>query len=98
MMAADQFGDLDPQDRISYSKRAAKALGKVQPQKQRKAIRDAIVALVAHPRPNGCEKLENGQGEYRIRVGEYRVIYEIQDEMIKIQVLNLGPRGDIYKR
>lgn len=97
-MGADTFEGLDPQDRISYSTKAAKAFRRVQPEKQRKAIRDAILDLVAEPRPDGCTKLTNGEGEYRIRVGGYRVIYEIHDEMIRIQVLNLGPRGDIYKR
>lgn len=97
-MNSDSFERLDPQDRISYSHRAAKAFRRVQPRKQREAIRDAIVELVTDPRPAGCKKLSGGEGEYRIRVGDYRVIYEIHDQKIKIQVLNLGPRGDVYKR
>lgn len=96
-MATDDYEGVDPRDRISYSKKAAKAFRRVQPQKQREAIRDAIVELVADPRPDGCKKLTDGDGEYRIRVGEYRVIYEIHEGKIRIQVLNLGPRGDIYK-
>lgn len=97
-MPAEPVGDLDPRDRIEYSNRAARAFRKVQPQKQREAIRDAIVALVHEPRPDGCTKLTNGKGAFRIRVGEYRVVYEIREGRIRILVLHLGPRGDVYKR
>lgn len=97
-MTEDFFGHLAPEDRITYSRAAAKAFRRVQLRKQREAIRDTIVDLVSEPRPDGCKKLTNGRRAYRIRVGDYRVIYEIHEDRIKIQVLTLGPRGDIYKR
>lgn len=96
--AADSFTHIAPKDRITHSKTAARAFRRVQPGKQREAIRDAIVDLVREPRPDGRKKLTSGHGAYRIRVGDYRVICEIHEGRIRIQVLTLGPRGDIYKR
>lgn len=55
-MGADNSTNLDPQDQISYSRKAAKAFRRVQPQKQREAIRDAIIELVADPRPDGVHE------------------------------------------
>ena len=56
-MSTDRYGNVDPLDWISYSKKAATSFRRVQPQKQREAIRDAILDLVADPRPDGCTKL-----------------------------------------
>lgn len=84
-------------DRIDYSNNAAKALRKIQPQKQRKRIVEAIEALVEDPRPEGCTKLTNGGGAYRIRVGDYRIVYEILDGKISIQVVRIGHRREVYR-
>ena len=59
------------------------------------AIIDAIIKLANNPRPNGCKKLKGRPG-YRIRVGNYRVIYEIIDRQLLITVVALGHRKDIY--
>ncbi|MEP6803906.1 MAG: type II toxin-antitoxin system RelE/ParE family toxin [Flavobacterium sp.] len=48
------------------------------------------------PRPNGCKKLK-GRSGYRIRIGDYRVIYEIFDGDLLIDVVDLGHRKDIYE-
>lgn len=96
-MTTDYQGGLDPDDRIDYSNRAAKAFRRIQPKKQREAIRDAIVSLLAEPGPDGCTKLTNVDGAYRIRVGDYRIVYDILDGKIKILVLRIGTRGDVYK-
>jgi mRNA interferase RelE/StbE len=55
-----------------------------------------IDALAENPRPNGYKKLQGFQNRYRIRVGEYRVIYEIHDEILLVLIVKVGPRGDIY--
>ncbi|MBI5475144.1 MAG: type II toxin-antitoxin system RelE/ParE family toxin [Ignavibacteriales bacterium] len=58
-------------------------------------IRNEIRELAKNPRPVGCKKL-TGRDGWRIRVGDYRVIYEIEDNQQKIIVLHVGHRKDIY--
>lgn len=58
-------------------------------------ILTAIGDLRDDPRPQGYRKLKGRKG-YRIRVGDYRVIYEIFDNVLLIEVIDLGHRKDIY--
>ena len=76
-------------------KRAQKELAKI-PQQEQYKIREAINNLAANPRPSGCKKLK-GRPAWRIRVGVYRVIYEISDRKLIITVINIGHRKDIYQ-
>jgi mRNA interferase RelE/StbE len=59
-------------------------------------VRDAIRALAQDPRPSGYLKLAARRG-YRIRIGDYRVIYEIDEEKKIITVLHIGHWRDIYR-
>lgn len=59
-------------------------------------VRDSIGALAQEPRPPGCVKLTNREG-WRIRVGDYRVIYEIDDQQKTVTILNINHRRDIYR-
>jgi mRNA interferase RelE/StbE len=59
-------------------------------------IKAAIGALADNPRPYGYKKLK-GEYAYRIRVGDYRIIYEINDNTIIVTVVSVGHRKDIYK-
>lgn len=59
-------------------------------------ILDAIENLAENPRPKGYKKLKGRTG-YRIRVGNYRIIYEIFDDILLIDVIDLGHRKDIYE-
>lgn len=65
------------------------------PKKARDKVRQGITALGDDPRPTGCKKLA-GQDAYRIRVGDYRVIYEIEDKKLLVTVIKVGHRSDIY--
>lgn len=85
-----------PRYSITYKPSAAKALRKLDRQHQR-AIVNAIGDLADEPRPDGVKKLQGGNGEYRIRIGSYRVIYDINDRELMILVLHLGDRKDIYR-
>ena len=58
-------------------------------------ILDAIEKLADQPRPAGCKKLK-GRSGYRIRQGNYRIIYEILDRVLLIDVIAIGHRKDIY--
>ncbi len=57
-----------------------------------------VERLAEHPRPRGVKKLVGGTGELRIRVGDYRVIYTVDDGVLLVLVLEIGPRKDIYRR
>ena len=61
-----------------------------------KIIED-ISSLAAAPRPTGCKKLKGYKNSYRIRVGDYRIIYEVEDKILRILVIAVGHRKDIYE-
>ncbi len=56
----------------------------------------AILALADEPRPPGCVKLK-GREDWRIRVGDYRIVYGIDDEQRIVEVLNVAHRRDVYR-
>jgi mRNA interferase RelE/StbE len=75
---------------------AAKELEGV-PTKDRQRIVRRIEALAAEPRPAGAEKL-SGDDKYRIRQGDYRILYEIQDAQLVVVVVRIGNRREVYRR
>lgn len=75
---------------------AAKELDGV-PTKDRQRIVRRIGALAENPRPEGAEKL-SGDDKYRIRQGNHRVLYEIEDEVLIVTVVRIGNRKDVYRR
>jgi mRNA interferase RelE/StbE len=79
---------------ITISKSAQKQLDKLQDDIADRII-SSIYDLANDPRPNGCKKLK-GREAYRIRVGNYRIIYEIFDNVLLIDIIALGHRKDIY--
>jgi len=56
-----------------------------------------LEALAAMPRPPGCKKLKGGDREWRIRVGDYRAVYEINDEAKTVDVTRIAHRRDVYE-
>jgi mRNA interferase RelE/StbE len=56
----------------------------------------AVRALAEEPRPHGCVKLSASQS-WRIRIGDYRVIYDIDDQSRKVDVLHIGHRREVYR-
>lgn len=81
--------------KISIRRKAQKQLDKL-PAADYKKVKQAIFDLAQDPRPPGSKKLK-GRPAWRIRQGDYRVIYEIQDRQLIIIVLEVGPRKDIYR-
>lgn len=59
-------------------------------------VRDVLLALARAPRPKGCIKLSTGA--WRIRVGDIRVLYDIDDKARTLEVLRIGHRCDIYRQ
>jgi len=64
---------------------------------ERDRILSAIRMLAEVPRPLGVKKLKISEDTYRIRIGDYRVIYEIQDQDLIILLLSVGHRKDVYR-
>jgi mRNA interferase RelE/StbE len=67
------------------------------PAKIRIRVADAIRALGADPRPPGCKKLSGDTAYYRIRVGDYRVLYEVRDREVLVLVITIGHRREVYR-
>ena len=83
--------------RIEFKRSAAKALEKV-PKRDRKRIRDKIDSLAVNlPDPN-ITKIKGDNPFHRIRVGDYRIISEIQNDILVILVPKIGRRKDIYRK
>lgn len=81
---------------IRYSKQALKYLVKLQPKRAAK-IRESI-ALIADGKTEGLNIVYmKSVDAFRLRVGDYRVIYEIRNDELVLIVIKVGPRGDIYK-
>ena len=57
----------------------------------------AIDSLAENPRPAGVKRLAGSQDFYRIRVGQYRVVYSIEDDRLVVRVVKLGHRRDVYR-
>lgn len=80
---------------INFTKQAIKELEKIN-EPYYSAIKDAILSLAENPRPNGYIKLK-GRDAFRIRVGNYRIIYDIFDEELLIDIITLGHCKNIYE-
>lgn len=81
---------------VEFSKLAAKQFEAL-PQQIQQRLLLRIDTLAKEPRPPGVKKLKGAENQYRIRVGDYRIIYEIQDRALLIVVLKVGHRGDVYR-
>jgi mRNA interferase RelE/StbE len=84
-----------PEYTITITKTAQKQLDKLT-DNVAEPIFEAIQNLAHNPRPHGCIKLK-GRDSYRIRKGKYRIIYDIYDKILNIDVVAIGHRKHIYK-
>ena len=66
------------------------------PAKYRRRVASKIAALAKNPRPPGCEKLSEEE-KYRLRQGNYRILYEILDRDLIVTVVKIGDRRDVYR-
>jgi mRNA interferase RelE/StbE len=82
--------------RIEFVKQAAKQF-KALPTQEQQRLQYKIDALAIEPRPSGVVKLAGEEDLYRIRVGDYRIIYRIQDNQFLILVVKIGHRREVYR-
>jgi len=80
--------------RVTIRKRVVKTLEKID-EPYYSGIKQAIYNLAENPRPLGYKKLKGRDG-YRIRIADYRIIYDIFDDVLTVDVLDLGHRKNIY--
>ncbi|MFK7968856.1 MAG: type II toxin-antitoxin system RelE/ParE family toxin [Bacteroidia bacterium] len=81
---------------ISFKRSAAKELKKL-PQNVTDRIIEAIEELVENPRPQGYRKIVGSENLFRIRIGQYRVIYSIEDKELIIMIITVRHRKDAYR-
>lgn len=82
--------------RVTLAPSAARELRKFDPQARRR-IQAAIELLATEPRPPAATRLVGGAGEWRVRTGDYRIVYEINDDELVVLVLRVGHRREIYQ-
>lgn len=83
--------------RIEVAPRALRQLRKLDAPARRRV--QAAIELLAHdPRPIAATKLVGGDGAWRVRTGDYRVVYEIHDDVLLVLVVAIGHRREIYDR
>ena len=82
--------------RIEVKRNARKALLSL-PHAYRARVAEAIESLASDPRKPGTRKLEGSDCLYRLRIGDYRVIYEIQDDRLIVIVIKVGHRREVYR-
>lgn len=80
--------------KVKILRKAIKQLETLPP-KDYQAIKLKILALGENPRPRNCKKLKGRDG-FRIRQGNYRIIYDIKDEILTVRVITIGNRKDVY--
>ena len=82
--------------RIEVTPAAARQLRKLDPHARRR-VQAAVELLAQEPRPSGAKKLVGGDRDWRVRTGDYRIVYEVHDEVLLVLVLAVGHRRDIYR-
>lgn len=82
--------------KIHLAPRAERAFLSIEFRTRRRLAR-RIDALANDPRPRGVKKLKGEDDLYRLRVGDYRVIYQVQDRVLLVLVLDIGHRRNVYR-
>ena len=84
--------------KISIKTSAGKELAAVGSKADRQRIVDTHSGLAANPRPHGAEKLAGYSDRYRIRQGNFRIIYLIDDDFSEVTIFKIGDRKDVYRK
>ena len=81
---------------VSLEKSAARFLLRLRDAKLKARLDEAVESLGDEPRPPGCRKLAGTSDRYRVRVGDYRIIYRVDDGKVTVLVLVIGHRREVY--
>ena len=81
---------------IEFKKSAFKELEKL-PVLIQQNITLNIAGLALNPRPNGCKKLRGRDNHWRIRVGDYRIVYTIEDNILMVEIIRVSHRSAVYE-
>jgi mRNA interferase RelE/StbE len=83
--------------RLLIKASAAKEIEAPGQKKDRQRIVNRIGALASEPRPTGCEKLAGAEERYRVRQGQFRIVYAIDDASRTVEVVKVGHRREVYR-
>lgn len=83
--------------RLEFTPTADRQFRKL-PAQLRARLKPHIDALAQNPRPSGIKKLGGENNVYRLRVGDYRILYEVRDEVLLVLVVKVGHRREIYRK
>jgi mRNA interferase RelE/StbE len=81
---------------VEFSRQADRQFRNLPPQIQQR-LKSRIDSLAATPRPHGSEKLSGADQFYRIRVGDYRIVYAVEDNRLLVLVVKVGHRREVYR-
>lgn len=82
---------------VHLSARALDWLASCRDAKLKARIVGAIDGLALNPRPAGCKKLKGEDGVWRVRVGDYRILYEVRDSRLEVLVIDIANRSEAYR-
>jgi mRNA interferase RelE/StbE len=81
---------------VKLARRAEKSLASLERREQQR-IRAALDLLADNPRPPTCVAIQAEDSVYRVRVGDYRIVYEVLDAVLLIHVVRVGHRREVYR-
>ena len=81
---------------VEIARRAVESIAGL-PRRDQLRVRAAIDLLADDPRPPRCVALAGEQSVYRVRVGDYRILYEVIDERLVVHMVRVGHRRDVYR-
>lgn len=82
--------------RVEFTTAAAKEIRKLDPQIRRRILA-GVAELGRQPRPQGVRKLSGYDNAWRVRIGDYRVLYEVIDDQVLVTVVRVAHRRDVYE-
>lgn len=83
--------------RVEFAPSAAREFRRMDRQLQVR-LKTRIDALAENPRPHGAKQLAGLKGLYRVREGDYRIVYQVQDEVLLVLVVGVGHRREVYRK
>jgi mRNA interferase RelE/StbE len=81
---------------VRIARRALRSLARLERRDQQR-IRAALDLLAENPRPPACVAMQGEESVYRIRVGNYRIVYEVLDSVLLVHVVRIGHRREVYR-